>query len=115
MMHSFSLVTLEMNCLETHPVIQITLSADFGVGDCDSAWCHVVCQDPGRADTPVVYAGGCRESSREFHLDLWVLNVFNVHGSKHGFQFERCTRTDVVLTYRAFFLWWWTLNPNVRK
>lgn len=45
------------------------------------------------------------------NIDLWVLNV---HGSKHGFQFERCTRTDVVLTYRAFFLWWWTLNPNVR-
>lgn len=79
MVPSFSLVTLEMNCLETHPVIQITWSADFGVGDCDSAWCHVVCQDPGRADTPVVYAGGCRESSREFHLwALWVSRNWSI-------------------------------------
>ena len=68
-----------MNCLETHPVIQITWSADFGVGDGDSAWCHVVCQDPGRADTPVVYAGGCRESSREFHLwALWVSRNWSI-------------------------------------
>lgn len=110
MMHSFSLVTLEMNCLETHPVIQITLSADFGVGDSDSAWCHVVCQDPGRADTPVVYAGG-RESSREFHLWVsrnWSISIFGClmylmcTDQEIGFQFERCTRTDVVLTYRAY-------------